>query len=152
MNDPTLKRRDFHRLTAAAFGGLLAGTGSAFAQDAKPKAREDDKPKHNVDVDHLLKEPHVCRGLNTCETKGKGGENACAGQGNCAAVKAHSCNGMNDCAGQGGCGGYPGQNTCKGKGHCAVPLSKTTWAIARKQFEHLMGEVDKKIGKAPAAG
>ena len=57
--------------------------------------------------------------------------------------------GENACKGQGGCGGYPGQNACKGKGHCAVPLGKETWALARKQFEQLMGDVGKKVGKAP---
>lgn len=145
MRPTALKRREFHRLTAAAFGGLLAGTGGiAVAQEKK-----EEESKLKVDPALLLAEPHVCRGLNTCKGKGQGEQNACAGQGACAVVKEHSCNGENDCKGMGGCGGYPGQNTCKGKGHCAVPLKKETWAIARKQLEHLMADMGKKVGEAP---
>lgn len=160
MKSENLKRRDFHRLTMSALGGMLAGgcvqaardeeQSAAVAQDGQ--AKEDDKPKIFVDPALLLTEPHVCRGLNTCKGKGKGDENACAGQGACAAVAAHECATTNDCKGQGGCGGYPGQNTCKGKGHCAVPLSDKTWEIARKQFEHLMKDDGKKVGDAPEKG
>lgn len=103
-----------------------------------------------VDPALLLQDPNVCRGLKSCKGKGKG-DHSCAGQGACATVKAHACNGMNDCKGQGGCGGYPGQNSCKEQGHCAVPLSKNSWALARKQFEHLMKDMDKKFGAAPTA-
>ncbi|MEX1096138.1 MAG: hypothetical protein WED34_08810 [Planctomycetales bacterium] len=146
MRNESLKRRDFHKLTVAAFGGMLAGSGgSALA------AEEEQEPKVDVEPALLLKEPHTCRGINSCKTKGAGANNACAGQGACAAVKAHACNGQNECKGQGGCGGYPGQNSCKGKGHCAVPLSEATWKIARKQFEHLMKDGGKKFGDAPAA-
>lgn len=144
MQSTSVKRREFHKLTMAAVGGLFAGTRVGFAQEKK-----EEKPSISVDPAFLIQEPHVCRGLNSCKSKGKGKDNACAGQGACATVKVHSCNGQNDCKGQGGCGGYPGQNTCQAKGHCAVPLSKETWAIARKQFEHLMGDLDKKVGKAP---
>lgn len=140
-----LQRRDFHKLALASMGGIVAAGDTAAAQDAK----KDAKPKVSVDPALLLQEPHTCRGINTCKTKGRGAKNACAGQGACATVKAHACQGMNDCKGQGGCGGYPGQNACKGKGHCAVPLSKATWAIARKQFEHLMKDAGKKVGNAP---
>jgi hypothetical protein len=114
-----LSRRNFSKLTAAAFAGLLAGTAAAVAQDSEPMVL--------VDASLLLKEPNVCRGLNTCDGNGKG-THSCAGQGACATVDAHSCAGENDCKGQGGCGGYPGQNTCSAKGHCAVPLSEKTWA------------------------
>ncbi|MCI0332896.1 MAG: hypothetical protein L0228_06700 [Planctomycetes bacterium] len=146
MRNPTLKRREFTKLSAAAFGGLLAGsTGLVAAQEEE----REDKRKLLVDPALLLEEPHVCRGLNTCRGKGKGEQNACMGQGACAVVKEHSCNGENDCKGMGGCGGYPGQNTCKGKGHCAVALKKETWAIARKQLEHLMADAGKKLGAAP---
>lgn len=141
----SVQRRDFHKLTMAAFGGLVAGATVNSAQAQK----KDEKPKVSVDPALLLEEPHSCKGLNTCKGKGKGEKNACAGQGACATAKAHDCKGMNDCKGQGGCGGYPGQNTCKSKGHCAVPLSKETWAIARKQFEHLMEDAGKKVGPAP---
>ncbi|MBW3543226.1 MAG: hypothetical protein KY476_23475 [Planctomycetes bacterium] len=146
MSDTTLGRRDFHKLTAAAFTGLVAGAGtSALAQD------DDGKKKLTVDPLLLSQEPHVCRGLNTCKGKGKGGDNACAGQGACTSVAAHACNGQNDCKGQGGCGGYPGQNTCKEKGHCNVPLKKNIWTHARTQFEEVMADLGKKVGKPPKA-
>lgn len=135
-----LSRRDFSRLGAAVFTGLLAGTTMGMAQEGEMKVF--------VDPSQLLKDPNVCRGLNTCQGKGKG-SHACAGQGACATVEAHSCHGENTCKGQGGCGGYPGQNTCQGKGHCAVPLSAKTWELARKQFEHLMKDAEKKVGAAP---
>ncbi len=148
MPQSELKRRDFHKLAAAALGGLAAGAaGTALAAQEKDK----EEPELPVDPALLLDEPHVCRGLNTCKNKGKGSRNNCAGQGACAAVGKHSCNGENDCKGQGGCGGYPGQNTCKGKGHCAVPLSEEAWALARKQFEELTTATGKKVGKAPKA-
>lgn len=147
MSAEHLKRRDFNRLTAAAFGGMIAAAGSRGASAAE----EADDSKIKVDPSLLLKgDPNVCRGLNSCDDKGKG-DHACAGQSACAAVAAHSCSGQNECKGQGGCGGYPGQNTCKEQGHCAVPLSKETWAVARKQFEHLMKDAGQKVGKAPAA-
>ena len=145
VQNGTVKRRDFHKLTMAAFGGLVAGTAVSTVQAQK----KDEKPKLSVDPGLLLEEPHTCKGLNTCKGKGAGKENACAGQGACASAKAHDCKGKNDCKGQGGCGGYPGQNTCKSKGHCATPLSKESWSLARKQFEHLMGDVGKKVGSAP---
>ena len=146
MSDQKVSRRNFSQLTAAALGGMLAGTGSSvMAEDKKA-----DKPKLSVDPSLLLTEPNSCRGLNACKGKGKGDHN-CAGQGACAAVAAHSCAGENACKGQGGCGGYPGQNTCSGKGHCAVPLSAEAWKLARKQFEQLMKDTGKKVGPAPAA-
>ncbi len=135
-----LSRRDFSKLTMAAFGGVLIGSAMS--------GRAADKKKHNPEL--LTEEPHVCRGLNTCKSKGKGGENACAGQGKCATAEAHSCKGENACKGQGGCGQYPGQNTCKGEGECAVPLKDTVWKRARKAFEEQMAKAGKKVGEAPA--
>ena len=129
-------RRDFTRLAAAAIGGLVAGT-SAIAQDKKEKKNP------------LLSDPHACRGLNICKTKGKGGKNDCAGQGACATAKAHTCGGENECRGQGGCGEHPGENECKGMGKCHVPMEKKAWAKARKRFEELMEKDGKKVGKAP---
>jgi hypothetical protein len=150
MKEPLLNRRDVTRLALAALGGLVSGAligcGHA-ASTGKPEG--DDKPK-----DQLLQDPHVCRGINTCKNKGKGGTNDCAGQGHCATVKAHSCQGMNDCKGQGGCGENPGENECKGKGGCAVPLDagkKMTWQKARKRFEELMKKAGKTFGAAPAS-
>jgi hypothetical protein len=140
MHDHELNRRDFSKLTMAAFSGMLAGTTTSFA------AREDtDSP--------LLHDPHICRGLNTCKGKGKGEQNACAGMGNCATVKSHSCQGLNDCKGQGACGPKPGENACKGKGGCEVPIKKdATWKKARKRFEELMTAKGQKFGPAPAKG
>jgi hypothetical protein len=140
-----VNRRDFTRLAAAALGGALAGARIAAAEDKK-----DEKPKKkDVNKPLLLQEPHVCRGLNTCKGKGKGGKNDCAGQGQCATAKAHTCGGDNECAGLGGCGDTPGENKCNGKGDCHVPLSDKAWAKARKSYEAAMKKADKKFGDAP---
>ena len=136
-----MNRRDFTRLAAAALGGMMAGAKLAAAED-KPKKKDVDKPL-------LLQEPHVCRGLNTCKGKGKGGKNDCAGMGQCATAKAHTCGGDNDCAGLGGCGEHPGENACKGKGDCHVPLMGKAWDKARKNFEAAMKKAGKKFGDAP---
>lgn len=141
-SDPN--RRHFQKLTLAAFGGLLAGSSSS----ARAEEKQDGKPQVNVDPALLLQEPNVCRGLNTCEGKGKGNHD-CAGKSACTTLTSHSCMGQNDCKGKGGCGGYPGQNTCEGKGHCAIPLKEATWTTARKQFEHLMKDAGKKVGDPP---
>jgi hypothetical protein len=142
MTSASLSRRDFSRLTMTAFGGVLLGTtlaGSAAEKDAK----------HDPAL--LLQDKHVCRGLNTCKGKGKGGDNSCAGMGNCAIAEAHSCKGENACKGQGGCGEYPGQNSCKGLGSCEVPLKEKTWKTARKAFEAQMKKAGKTFGDAPKA-
>ncbi|MDQ3331653.1 MAG: hypothetical protein M3552_13525 [Planctomycetota bacterium] len=146
MRDQNLKRRDFTRLTMAAFGGVVAGTVGGSTASA---AEGENKVELTMDPRLLASEPHVCRGLNTCKGKDKSGKNACAGQGSCTMVAKHSCHGENECKGQGGCDGYPGQNTCKGKGHCSVPLEKETWTTARKQFEQVMKEMGHKVGAAP---
>ena len=143
MAEKSVSRRNFSRLTIAAADGIVAGSHAAMAQGDKEKKKE-----FPVDPSLLISDPNVCKGLNSCNALGKG-EHACAGQGACGTVEAHACNGTNECKGQGGCGGYPGQNSCKEQGHCAVPLSEKSWALARKQFEHLMKDLDKKFG-APA--
>src|SRR5262245_13786332 len=98
MDASKLGRRDFHRLSLAALGGALAG-----ATLGSCKSKEKDAMAEVKSGAHpLLSEPHVCRGLNTCEGKGAGGGNQCAGTGKCATAKSHSCHGMNDCKGQGG--------------------------------------------------
>jgi len=56
ITDTALSRRDFGKLTMAAFGGMVLGT--ALAGHA---AEGDDK--HDPSL--LLGEKHVCRGLNT---------------------------------------------------------------------------------------
>ena len=96
MDVSKMNRRDFQRLTAAAFGGVVSGVVSGSLMIG-PAIAADDEAKS------LLDEPHVCRGLNAC--KGKGGcgatkaKNACAGQGACATVAKHSCKGENACKG-----------------------------------------------------
>jgi hypothetical protein len=139
-NLPHLSRRDFGRLTAAAFGGVLLGSalvGRAAESEEKPASGSGDK--------------HVCRGLNTCKSKGKGGKNSCAGMGNCATAEAHSCKGDNACKGQGGCGEHPAENSCKGQGGCEVPLREKAWKKARKSFEARMKKAGKSFGEAPKA-
>ncbi len=173
MKEPTLTRRDLTRLALAALGGLASGailgcgpgttSGPPPAPSTPPTAGTPPGPAVSsgnpapAETPLLLHDPHVCRGINTCKNKGKKDTmNDCAGQGHCATVKSHSCQGMNDCKGQGGCGDSPGENECKGKGGCAVPLDagkKMTWQKARKHFEELMKKTfpDKKVGEAPAA-
>ncbi len=139
-------RRDFHKLSMAALGGAVAG-GAMFSSPAFAGSEE------------LLKEPHVCRGLNTC--KGKGacktaqneckGKNTCAGAGKCSSVAKHGCGGENACKGQGGCGEHPGENACKGKGDCSVPLDAKAWKKARANFEAAMKKAGKMVHPAPAA-
>ena len=124
----------------------MAGTSLVGAEEKKA----DDKPK-NDKTSSLLQEPHVCRGLNTCKGKGKGGKNECAGTSACATAKAHTCKGENACRGLGGCGETPGENKCKGMGECHVPLTEKAWAKARKNFEAAMKKDGKKVGDAPPA-
>lgn len=137
MADSNVSRRRFSQLSAAAFGGLVLGVNSAQAEDKKEAESL------------LLKEPHVCRGLNTCKGVGASKDNSCAGMGQCATAKAHECKGMNECKGQGGCGAKPGENACKTMGECAVPLSEKAWKTARKNFETAMTKAGKKFGDAP---
>jgi hypothetical protein len=141
MYDPTnLSRRDFCKLSVAALAGLSLGEAVSFAADEK-------KSEKNP----LLSDPHVCRGLNTCKSKGADKKNSCAGTGTCATAKSHPCGSGNECKGQGGCGETPGENACKGKGDCHVPLAKDAWKKARSRFEVLMKADNKKFGPAPKA-
>ncbi len=145
MKDHELSRRDFSKLTTAAFGGILAGASTGFAAQAAKESKKD-SPKNP-----LLVEPHVCRGLNTCKGKDPQKDNACAGMGDCATVERHSCKGENDCRGQGGCGEKPGENACKGMGGCEIPMGhQDAWKKARKRFEEVMKKEGKKVGDAPA--
>lgn len=137
MSDSNVSRRDFNQLAAAAFGGLMLGAAGVRAEDKKDGESL------------LLKEPHVCRGLNTCKGLDATKKNSCAGTGECATAKPHECKGHNECKGQGGCGAKPGENTCKEMGECAVPLSEKTWKTARKNFETAMKKAGKKFGDAP---
>lgn len=150
-----MNRRDFTKLSAAAFGGILAGTVGCGKGDKKGDQAAGDK----ADESFLLSEPHVCRGLNACKGKGScktganecKGKNACAGQGKCATAEKHECKGMNVCKGQGGCGDKPGENACKTKGACAVPLEEKAWTKARANFESAMKKAGKNVGAAPKA-
>ena len=134
-----------------------ASTKPASATDAPDAAEKgvaeiaalDAAAPEGIQPSLILNDPHVCRGLNTCKGKGKGGANSCAGQGACATVDSHACNGLNDCKGHGGCGDFPGQNACKGKGACAVKMKKETWTKAREVFEHLMSLKQKPVGQPP---
>jgi hypothetical protein len=148
MHDSSLNRRDVIRLLSmTALGGLVTGT--LIGCGGNNETGGDLKGTSDL-ADLLLNDPHVCRGINTCKNKGKPGTtNECAGQGTCATVASHDCNGLNDCKGHGGCGERPGQNECKGKGNCAVPLSDKTWPKARKRFEELMTKAGKKFGDPP---
>ncbi len=152
MVEKKVSRRNFSSLTLAAAAGIVGGSRMAAAagKGSGTKKKNEKDADFPVDPALLLQDPNVCRGLNGCKGHGKG-DHACAGQGACATVKAHACNGMNECKGEGGCGGYPGQNNCKEHGHCAVPLSKDSWELARKQYEHLMTSLDKKFSPAPSA-
>lgn len=158
-----MDRRQFTKLTAAALGGMVAGTmvGCGGGDDKKGKAPggdnkgsgakgTDPKGGDEVAANDWTGDTHVCRGLNACMNKGASGDNACAGQGKCATAKAHSCHEDNDCKYQGGCGESVGQNACKGKGECAVPLGEGAWTKARASFETAMKGASKEFGDAPA--
>jgi hypothetical protein len=132
-----VSRRDFGKLALAAFGGVVAGSVLSSklvsaAEKAAPAAAKADA--------------HACCGLNACKGQGKGGDNACAGQGGCATAEAHSCSGSNACKGQGG----TGDNACKGKGSCSVPIKGDGWKKARAHYEASMKKAGKKVGAAPA--
>ncbi|HEV7519441.1 MAG TPA: hypothetical protein VGR07_24380, partial [Thermoanaerobaculia bacterium] len=133
----SLNRRDFGKLTLAAFGGVLAGSlAGEQLLAAEKKAAEGG---------FSLKDPHICCGLNTCKGHGKSAKNDCAGMGSCATVAAHGCSGTNACAGQ----GQTGTNSCKGQGSCGVPVSGDSWKQARASFETAMKKAGKKFGPAP---
>jgi hypothetical protein len=152
--DQGLDRRDFHKLSLAALGGVLAGA-AAGCGGAAPPSGPSGPPAVSTNeqtyVEQLLTdEPHVCRGLNTCKGLGRSKENECAGLGTCATMADASCGGNNACQGQGGCGELPGMNSCKGKGGCHIPLMDQAWDKARESFEAAMKKSGKKFGPAPA--
>ena len=133
MKKDNVSRRDFGKLTLAAFGGVLAGSalgGSLLSADEK----------------EMAKDAHACCGLNACKAQGAGGKNDCAGQGSCSTTEAHGCAGSNACKNQGG----EGINDCKGQGSCTVPIKGDSWKAARKNYEAAMTKAGKKFGAAPA--
>src|SRR3954464_198343 len=106
--DEDVSRRDLGKLALAAFGGVMAGSmlgGSLLWAEEKAAPKAD---------------AHACCGLNGCKGQGKGGDNACAGQGGSATTEAHSCAGSNACKGQGG----SADNDCKGRVACSVPFPR----------------------------
>ena len=148
MNEdrPAMTRRDLHKLTAAALGGLAAGAlaGCRSEPAATPQGGSGDTTvAANPDV-------HLCRGLNDCKGKGKGGANECRGQGACATAKEHGCGGQNECKGLGGCGATAGENDCKGQGGCHVPLMEDAWTKLRTKVETEWKAKELEFGDAPA--
>lgn len=154
-----LTRRDFTRLSMAALGGVMAGCSggdkpvqppTAGAGTPPAETTSTNTPAPAADAVASKQEIHACRGLNSCKGLGKGGENACAGQGSCFTAKAHDCSQMNDCKNQGGCGEKPGFNDCKGMGGCGLPMTHgDAWEMARKTFEEKMKAAGKEFGAAP---
>jgi len=146
-----LTRRRFHEITLAAFGGLLAGASAGCSHE---QSQTDTAAPVKTDVTKSevanTADLHLCRGLNTCKGKGKGGANDCAGTSTCATFAQHEC-GENGCKGQGGCGANPGANECKGKGGCHVPLMDHAWDKVRKALEDKFKVDGKELGPAPAA-
>lgn len=168
MTPSGMDRREFHQLTLAALGGVIAGSAIGCGE-TKPQNGPANPPsstslpanpggvaaKKEVSLTPeaealIMDDPHTCRGLNSCEGKGRSKDNACAGQGTCASIADATCGGHNDCKGQGGCGTSPGMNDCKGKGGCHIPLMDSAWTTARDAFEAAMTKNGKKFGTAPA--
>lgn len=158
MDQHPFNRRDFHRLTMAAFGGAVAGTIAGCGSEDKPVAAPakptagggaevPTKPDAGVAVADNKGDPHACSGLNACKGQGASGTNDCAGQGDCATKSwHHACAKENACKGQGGCGDTATINDCKGQGGCHVPLMAFAWESARKHFEEKMKEAGKEVG------
>lgn len=159
MNPEELNRRDFHRLSMAAFGGALAGTLAGCGEEKKAAAppagagaaRSQPAAGNEGGAVASTGQEHGCRGLNACKNQGASGANECAGQGTCATKSwHHTCAGSNACTGQGGCGANPLQNDCKGHGTCHIPLMDDAWEKARKRFVEQMKKEGKEVGEAPA--
>lgn len=144
MSNSEIDRRTFNQLTAAALGGIAAGS-LAGCGGEKPAA------KPGGDTATAAADVHLCRGLNDCKGKGKGGDNACRGQGVCATAKEHACGGKNDCKLLGGCGGSAGENECKEKGGCKVPLMEGAWTKLHDKLEAKWKAAKLDHGPAPAA-
>ena len=144
MRDQPFDRRDFHKLTTAALGGLAAGAMLGCRNDPEPGGPDVPvTPTRGPEI-------HLCRGLNECKGQGKGGENTCRGQGACATAKEASCGGNNECKGLGGCGEKVGANECKGQGGCHIPLMPDAWDTLRKKKEAEWGEKKLEFAAAPA--
>ncbi len=105
----------------------------------------------------MSQEPHVCRGLNTCKGKAQSGKNDCAGQGDCATAKAHTCAGDNDCAGLGGCDNKSTRRArTSARAWAAAPCRSRTRRPGPRPASNFEADMkkacpDKKIGEAPPA-
>jgi hypothetical protein len=150
VSNPRFDRRDFHRLTSAALGGLAAGSvlGCNRAGDRPAGAAGEGPAAGKTEL--VKADVHLCRGLNECKGQGKDGKNECRGQGVCATAKEHTCGGQNDCKNLGGCGEKVGANDCKGQGGCAVPLMDDAWKTLRERKEAEWKQKDLHAGPAPA--
>lgn len=146
MTHDELNRRNFNRLAAAAFGGLIAGTSLGCRSESEPSGG---LPPEGDAV--AAGDKNLCRGLNDCRGQGYGGQNDCRGQGQCATYDRHSCASENACKGQGGCGENPGLNACKGQGGCSVPLMASAWENVRARKEQEWKAESQTFGEAPAA-
>ncbi len=163
MSSNDLNRRDFHRLSMAAMGGVMAGSlagceNKPLPQPAAPPSAPTaatpgaTPPAVAATGEVSAPEWHLCRGLNECKGQGGGeskGKNNCAGLGECATVKEHGCGGENECKGQGGCGANAADNECKGKGGCHIPLMDEPWEKVRKRLADKMKTAGQKLGDAP---
>lgn len=164
MNPADFDRRDFHKLSLAAFSGALTGAmagcakqppaavpapGSAAAAPGETPAAAPATNLTDKQVELLTDEKHACRGLNACKGLGRSKDNDCAGQGTCASVADSACGGQNECATLGGCGETAGLNDCKGTGGCHIPLMAGAWDKARAAFEVAMKKKSKDVGVAP---
>jgi hypothetical protein len=143
MSSQPLGRRKFNELSAAAVGGLVAGSLAGCGKSEPPG-----KPAATPPGQAAAGDKHLCRGLNDCKGKGVSGKNDCRGQGDCATV-THDCSGKNDCKGQGGCGSEAGANSCKGEGHCSVPLMPGAWKTVRERKTTAWTAAKEKFGEAP---
>ena len=159
MERRDFNRRDFNKLTAAAFGGILSGAAigcgdsneSSQKVSAPGKSTDTGASTQTADVagNPWTADKHVCRGLNACKGKGADGNNDCAGKGACATVEHQTCGGNNQCKFLGGCGADVAQNDCKGQGGCHVPLMDGAWKKARASFEAAMEKAKKPVGDPP---
>jgi hypothetical protein len=152
MSQDEFNRRNFNRLTAAAFGGMITGATLGCRAKSDPNAgglapsATGGSPEPDATASTEL---HLCRGLNDCKGLGAGGGNDCRGQGECATFERHDCHADNACKGQGGCGETVGLNACKGQGNCAVPLMDEAWETVRARKEEAWNAANLEFSDPP---
>ncbi len=158
MVSKSVFRKELGKLTAAALGGVMAGsmvTSLTGCGSNPTNSAAVDIGAQTVSMakeSEQSNEQHACAGLNGCKGKGADGKNSCAGTGGCASkAMHHECKGHNACKGQGGCESKVGENACKGQGGCAVPMKDmAAWKMAREKFESKMQADGKEVGPAPS--